>query len=104
MTAHDKHYLLNGDNLTQPIQMQLSQKQKSFSQFFCAILKSMLNFKHFLKKMSLIAELLPEFPDPKIMLRSTSKKLCFTGPFDRQHGKMVEKLFQSEGQHLYHIY
>ena len=50
MTAHDKHYLLNGDNLTQPIQMQLSQKQKSFSQFFCAILKSMLNFKHFLKK------------------------------------------------------
>ena len=54
--------------------------------------------------MSLIAELLPEFPDPKIMVRSTSKKLCFTGPFDRQHDKMVEKLFQSEGQHLYHIY
>ena len=50
LRVDDKPFLLNGDNLTQPIQMQLSQKQKSFSQFFCAILKSMLNFKHFLKK------------------------------------------------------
>ena len=31
LTADDKHYLLNRDNLTQPIQMQLSQKQKTFS-------------------------------------------------------------------------
>ena len=27
-TADDKHYLFNRDNLTQPIQMELSQKQK----------------------------------------------------------------------------
>ena len=46
LTADDKHYLLNRDNLTQPIQMQLSQKQKTFSQFFFAFLKSILNFKH----------------------------------------------------------
>ena len=31
LTADDKHYLLNKDNLTQPIQMQLYQKQKTFS-------------------------------------------------------------------------
>ena len=43
---HDKHYLLNRDNLAQPIQMQLSQKQKTFSEFFFAFLKSILNFKH----------------------------------------------------------
>ena len=42
----DKHYLLNRDNLTQPIQMQLYQKQKTFSEFFFAFLKSILNFKH----------------------------------------------------------
>ena len=46
LTADDKHYLLNRDNLTQPIQMQLSQKQKTFSEFFFAFLKSTLNFKH----------------------------------------------------------
>ena len=65
MTAHDKHYLLNGDNLTQPIQMQLSQKQKSFSQFFCAILKSMLNFKHFLKKDVPHSWIITRIPGPK---------------------------------------
>ena len=34
----------------QPIQMQLSRKQESFSDFFSAFLKSILNFEHFLKK------------------------------------------------------
>ena len=50
LTVDDKHYLLNRDNLTQPIQMQLSQKQKTFSEFFFAFLKSILNFKHLPKK------------------------------------------------------
>ena len=34
LTAIYKYFLLNRDNLTQPIQMQLFKKQKSFSQFF----------------------------------------------------------------------
>ena len=50
LTVDDKHYLLNRDNLTQPIQIQLSQKQKTFSEFFFAFLKSMLNFEHLPKK------------------------------------------------------
>ena len=49
LTVNDKHYLLNRDNLTQTIQIQLSQKQKTFFQFFLAFLKSILNFKHFPK-------------------------------------------------------
>ena len=48
--ADDKHYLLNGDNLAQPIQMQLSQKQKTFPEVFFPFLKSILNFKHLWKK------------------------------------------------------
>ena len=47
LTADDKHYLLNRNNLTPRIQMQLSQKQKTFSQFFFAFLKSMSNFINF---------------------------------------------------------
>ena len=50
MPADEKHYLLNRDNLAQPIQMQLYQKQKAFSQFFFAFVKSTLNFKHLPKK------------------------------------------------------
>ena len=50
LRVNDKHYLLNRDNLTQPIQIQLSQKQKIFSEFFFAFLKSILNFKNLPKK------------------------------------------------------
>ena len=50
LTEDDKYCLLNKDNLTEPIQIVLSQKQKTFSQFFSAFLKSTLNFEHFQKK------------------------------------------------------
>ena len=50
LTVHNKHYLLNRDKLTQPIQQELSQKQKDFTQFFFAFLNSLLNFKHLPKK------------------------------------------------------
>ena len=46
LTADDNHYLLNRDNLTRSIQMQLYQKQRKFSEFIVAFLKSILNFKH----------------------------------------------------------
>ena len=49
LTADDKQYLLNGENLKQPIEMQLSEKQKTFSHFFFAFFISMLNFKDFPK-------------------------------------------------------
>ena len=50
LSADDKYSLLNRDNLTQPIQMQLSRKEKTFSDFFSSFLKSGLNFEHLLKK------------------------------------------------------
>ena len=50
LSADGKYSLLNRDSLTQPIQMQLSRKQKTFSEFFSAFLKSSLNFEHLLKK------------------------------------------------------
>ena len=33
LTVNEKHYVLNRDNLRQPIQKQLSEKQKTFSEF-----------------------------------------------------------------------
>ena len=49
LTADDKHYLLNRDNLTQRIKMELSQKQKNFSRSFFAFLKPVLTFELFPK-------------------------------------------------------
>ena len=54
--------------------------------------------------MTLIADVFPELPAPKNVVRSMSKKLRFTGRFDRQHGKWVETLLQSERQHLCNIH
>ena len=50
LTVDDKYYLFNEENLTQPIQMQLSKKQKKISQILIAFLKSILNFKHLQKR------------------------------------------------------
>ena len=50
LTADDKPDLLNRDNLTQAIQRELSQKQKTFSKVFFAFLKSKLNFEDLPKK------------------------------------------------------
>ena len=53
LTADDEPCLFNTDTLTQPIQMQLSQKQKNISEFFFAFLKSIFN-----------SELFPKNDDP----------------------------------------
>ena len=49
-TDDEKYSLLYRERLTQPIQILLSQKQKTFSQFFSAFLKCTLNFEHFQQK------------------------------------------------------
>ena len=47
LTADDNYSLLNRDNLTQPIQILVSKKQNTFSQFFSSFMKSTLNIEHF---------------------------------------------------------
>ena len=69
LSDDDKYCLLYRDNLTQPIQILLSEKQKTFFEFFSAFLKSTLNFEHFQKKMTLIADVLPKLPSPKKVIR-----------------------------------
>ena len=50
LTVDDKDYVLNRNNLTEQIQMQLSKKQKIFYEISFAFLNSVLNFKHLPKK------------------------------------------------------
>ena len=50
LNSVDKYSLPNREYLMEPIQMQLSQKQKSFPWLFSAFSKSKLNFEHFQKK------------------------------------------------------
>ena len=48
-TAYDKYSVLKREYLKHAIDMQLSQKQKTFSEFFAAFLRSRLNFEHIQK-------------------------------------------------------
>ena len=49
LTVNDKHYRLNSDNLPQPIQIQLSEKQRIFLNFFCHF-KIYIKFQTFVRK------------------------------------------------------
>ena len=79
--------------------MELYQKQKAFSEFFLAFLKSILNFKYFPKKDDPHSWCILGNPGSKKYGSLNSKK-----PSDREHGKWVETLLQSEWHHLYNIH
>ena len=96
-----RYSLVNTDNLKQPLQMQLDQKPKTFSEFCFAFLKSTSNFEHFRKKGTLIANVSPKLRTPKNVTRTMSKKSRFGGSLEKQHRKRYLKF---ERQHLYHIY
>ena len=69
LTADDKYYLLNRNNLRQPIQMQLSQRKETFPELISSFLKTVLNFEHFQKKMTLIADVFPKLQTPKNVVK-----------------------------------
>ena len=58
LTVDDKYFRLNKDSLTEPIRVRKSEKQKIFHNFFFffTFLKSRLNYEHFEKEMTLIAD------------------------------------------------
>ena len=45
--------------------------------------------------MTLIADLFLKLPTPENVFRFMSKKSRLKGPFDKQHGKLVQTLLQS---------
>ena len=71
LTADDKYSLLKRENLTEPIQMQLSNKQKNFFRFF--FLVHFLNLDQILnilkKKITLLGHVLPKLRTGKDVVR-----------------------------------
>ena len=49
--------------------------------------------------MTLIADFFPKLRTPENLARYMSKKSRFKGPFDRQHGKRIQRLLRSGQQH-----
>ena len=78
LTTDDKYSLLNRDKLTQPIQMQISKKEKKRFLFYSVLLRSRSSFEHVEKKMSLKAYIFPKVEIATNVLRYMSKKSRFT--------------------------
>ena len=88
MTVDEKHYLLNKDDLTESIQIQLSQKKKkNFENFFFHFENLYQNLNISQKMVTFVADLFLEILAPKNMVRQMYKKPCFRGPLDGQQGK-----------------
>ena len=84
--------------------MQLSQKQKNFSGFFSAFLKSTSYFEHFRQKDDPHSWCISQNTDSVKQVGSISNRSRFRWPFKKQYGKRAKTLLKSERQHLYHIY
>ena len=65
MTPGDKYSVLNRDNFIQPIQILISQKEKTFSQLISAFLNSELNSEHLQKKDDPHSRCISEIMDSK---------------------------------------
>ena len=82
-----KHPGSDCKNLQLPIQMELSEKRKAFSQLFVPFLESTSNFKHFEKKTIVIANVFPKVQTVENLLRPLSKKRRFGTLLNSQHVK-----------------
>ena len=65
LAADEKYPVLNRDNLTIPIRMQLFNQQKTFSEFLAAFLKYSWNFKYLKKKITFIDFVFSKLRTPK---------------------------------------
>ena len=103
LAVYDKYPVLNRDNLTIPIRMQLFNQQETFSEFFAAFLKSRLNFKHFEKEDDPQRFCLFEITESKKVVKKMSKKYRLRGPLNMEHGKRAQAMLKSASQHLYQL-
>ena len=105
-------YTLTGDGtypvedweyLQFPMQMQLSEKRKTFSELFLLFLES-TNFKHLEKNMIIIPNVFPKIQTVINFDRPPSKKPRSGTRFERQHVKVSQILEKSPWEHFYHVF
>ena len=83
------------ENLQLPIKLILSKKQENFSGFSIPILESTSTFKHFEKRMIVIANAFAKLENLEILLRPIPKKCRFRTRFDSKHVKASQIIAKS---------
>ena len=75
--------------------MQLSEKQKNFSEFSVPFLESTSSFEHMEKKMMVIANVFPKLQTVKNFLTPRCKKRRFGTRLDSRHVKVSRTVVKS---------
>ena len=96
LATDEKYLALNREKLTVLVQMELFEKQTTFSLFFAALLKFILNFEYFEENDVPHSFCISEITDSENVVRKMSKKSCFRRPFDKEYGKRAQTLLKSE--------
>ena len=104
LSANDNYPVEDCENLPSPVQMSLSLKRNFFSDLFVPFLETPSNFKHFEKKMILIATLFGKLDTVKGFVRPLFKKHRFRNPFDSQHIKGSQTIVKSGSEQFYQIF
>ena len=99
----EKYSLLYKENLTQPIQILLTQKRKNFSHFFSVFLKSTLNFAHFQKKDDPHSRCISQITVSEKGEQINVCKMPFQRSLQKKHGKRAQRPLKSAQRYLYHI-
>ena len=100
MTYDDKYSLLNRDNVRQPIQMQLSQKQETFSELISPFFKARLNIEHFQKNMLPIADVFPKLRTPNKEVNQISKTSRLRELFPKQNVRWTKHCWNLNHNHI----
>ena len=95
LTADSKYRVQDCKNLPLLIQMQLSEKRKTFSKFFLPFPESTSNFKSFKTRTIVIANIFPKLQTVKKFVRNFSKEQRFRTGFGSQHVKSYQMVAKS---------
>ena len=88
LAVDEKYLVFQRDNLTRPIQMQLSQQQKNILNFFSAFLKYIWNFERFEKQVTLVAFVFPKLQNLKTWLEKYLKSAVSEDPSTTNMGNV----------------
>ena len=103
LTANDENPVPGCENLSSPIEMQLSLKPTKIAESFVEFLESTSNFKHFeKKKIIVIATLFRKLQTVKDLVRPLSRKNRFRAPFGSQHVNGSQTLEKYGWEHFHH--
>ena len=102
LTADGKYPVEDWENLQLPMQIKLSEKRKTFSQFFFHFWNLHQIWNILKSKMMVIANVFPKIQTVNNFFRPLCENRRFGKPFDSQHLKVFQKLAKSPCENFVH--